>query len=639
MYININEDKCIGCNACIRVCPVHEANQAKLSPDGKHTIITIDKAKCISCGECVKNCVHGARTYEDDTEKFFNDLKNNKKITVVVAPTLRLTEPDSDAMLEHLRTLGVNLIYDVSFGADICTYMHIKAVKEGKVGKIMSQPCAALTEYMLKHKHNLISSLSPVHSPISCTAVYLRKYEHINEPIACISPCIAKKFEFEETGLVQYNVTFKHFVEYMRAHFDFDRTKKFKFDNVAAFCGKIYPKPGGLRECLLNAVPGLDVRNCEGVSHIYHELDHYEKATEKQRPAVYDILSCEYGCISGPGTNFSEENLFSYLSGASDVGSEAFKERKKQTMLNADKQFKWFEKHLKFEDFVREYVPKNVGAKPVTPTQIKNAYSELLKETYSEQHFDCRACGYETCEKMAIAVAKGINIPQNCHQFAVKQAELAHYDALNAQLSVQNQNQRIVGAVNGITEDIEMICSNTVHIGDSCEKNTTEMIAVRDMLKQLSEKCNEINEAVSGIILVNDRYREMSQEIQDITDQTHILSINASVEAARSGEAGKSFAVVAQEIRELASTTRKTTDTVAQNDELVNSETKKVLNTASEISSIVKVLDDTMKRVDRNITETSEMGTSIKLTAVLYSGSYFHGSNSCRSVGNIRVLQ
>ncbi len=615
MYININEEKCIGCNACIRVCPVHEANHAKLSADGRHSIITIDKNKCISCGECVKNCVHGARFYEDDTEKFFNDLKNKKKITVMVAPALRLTEPDSDAMLEHLRTLGAELIYDVSFGADICTYMHIKAVKEGKVGKIMSQPCAALTEYMLKHKHNLISSLSPVHSPISCTAVYLRKYEKVNGPIACISPCVAKKFEFDETGLVQYNVTFKNFVDYMRRNFNFDKNKKFKFDNVAAFCGKIYPKPGGLRECLLNAVPGLDVRNCEGVSHIYHELDRYEKASDKERPAVYDILSCEYGCISGPGTNFNDENLFSYLSCASNVSRDAFSRRKKQTVFNSDKQFKWFEKHLKFEDFVRQYTPKDVGSKPVTATQIKSAYGMLLKETYAEQHFDCRACGYETCEKMAVAIAKGINIPQNCHQFSVRQAEVAHNDALNAKLSVQNQNERIVGAVNGITENIEQICTNTQHIGDSCEKNIIEMVSVKEMLNQLNEKCDEINKAVSGIIIVNNKYREMSQEIHDITDQTHILSINASVEAARSGEAGKSFAVVAQEIRELASTTRKTTDTVAQNDELVGIETKKVLDTASEIGEVVKELSNAIKRVDRNITETSEMGTSIKDTA------------------------
>lgn len=615
MYVTINEKNCIGCNACIRVCPVHDANKAALSSDGKHSVITIDTLKCIGCGECVKSCEHNARSYIDDTDKFFSALKSGNKITVMVAPAFRLTEPDSDAMLAHLRTLGVDVIYDVSFGADICTYMHIKAVKEGKVGKIMSQPCAALTEYMLKHKQELIPSLSPVHSPISCTAVYLRKYKNVGGAIACISPCIAKKFEFEETGLIQYNVTFKRFVEYMKKNYSYDKSKKFEFDNISAYCGKIYPKPGGLKECLLNAAPGLDVRNCEGVNHIYHELDMYAAAAEADRPAVYDILSCEYGCISGPGTNFETNRLFSYLNTASGVSSDAFKGRKKQTIGKTDKQFKWFEKHLKFEDFVRQYVPKNVNSVTVTPREIKLAYNELLKTTYEEQHFDCRACGYSSCERMAMAIAKGINVPQNCHQFVVKKADMANEEVRAAQQSVEMQNERVISAVADISDDIRVICDDTVSIGENCVKNSAEMDSVREMIKLLDEKCNEINVAINGIVQVNERYREMSVEIQNITEQTHILSINASVEAARSGEAGKSFAVVAQEIRDLASNTRKTTDIVDENDEFVRIETDKVLKKAAEIEDVVKSLDEVIRRVHSNVNQTSQVSANITSAA------------------------
>ena len=53
--------------------------------------------------------------------------------------------------------------------------MHLKAVEEKKVGKIISQPCAALTDYILKYKHELIPYLSPVHSPMLCGAVYIKK--------------------------------------------------------------------------------------------------------------------------------------------------------------------------------------------------------------------------------------------------------------------------------------------------------------------------------------------------------------------------------------------------------------------------------------------------------------------------------
>lgn len=618
MFITINEEKCIGCNACIRVCPVHEANTAKLAPSGDHSIISIDTEKCISCGACVEGCVHNARSYIDDTEAFFADLQSGKDITVMVAPAFRLTEPEADAMLAHLRTMGVKLIHDVSFGADICTYMHIKAVREGRCGKIISQPCPAFVEYVLKHKHSLIPKLSPVHSPFGCGAVYLRQYEGVSGPIAFISPCIAKKFELTDTGLGQYNVTFKRFAEYMRNNCNYDRYAKFQFDNTTAFCGKIYPRPGGLKDCLQHAIPDLDVRNCEGVHHLYPTLNYYEMASEEDRPAVFDVLSCANGCVSGPGTNYDESKVFAYMSRASTVGNEAFKQREKRSArynLKSDKQFQWFEKHLKFEDFVRTYTAKDAHSLEVTDTDIMRAYSVLRKKTLTEQSFNCRACGYESCRAMAIAIAKGVNIPESCHQYVIKQSEVAHEDAMAAQRSVEVQSQRIVNAVSEITDDIEKICSDTDVINRHCADNNVAMDSVQELITLFNDKVREINSAVAGIVEVNERYKGMSDDISGITEETHILSINASVEAARAGEFGKSFAVVAQEIRTLASNTRDTTKTVEENDQFVRRETDRVLKIAEEIEELVNKFEDLMKKINANVVQTSSTGEYIKSLA------------------------
>ncbi len=513
MFVAINEEKCIGCNACIRVCPVPEANRAVINKENGQAIISINKDMCISCGECVKHCEHGARFYEDDTEKFFSDLKGGKKITVIVAPALRLTEPDSDAMLAYLRQIGVQVIYDVSFGADICTYMHLKAIREKKVSKVMSQPCAALVEYILKHRHNMIPMLSPVHSPISCTAAYLRKYAGVRGDIACLSPCIAKKFEFEETGLIQYNVTFKKFVEYMTNNFSYDKSQKFKFDNVPAYCGKIYPKPGGLKDCLLNAMPSLDVRNSEGVPHVYEELDYYVSADRNDRPDVYDILSCSHGCISGPGTNFEESKVFSYMKKAESLEAKSFGERRKQTSFNADKQFKWFEKNLRLDDFIRAYSPKHTDNPPANDAAINAAYDALLKKTHSEKHFDCRACGYKSCEQMASAIAKGINSPENCHRYTMKKIELEHQQANQANETIQRQNMQIIDTIGVITDDIEKICNDTNEINALCTNNSGEMENINEIIGVLNDKCAAIHTAVNGIINVNKQYKEISSSI------------------------------------------------------------------------------------------------------------------------------
>ena len=618
MFITINEDKCVGCNACIRVCPVHDANTAKLAPDGQHSIITIDTEKCISCGACISGCDHGARSYEDDTEQFFADLQSGKEIAVMVAPAFRLTEAEADPMLAHLRTMGVKLIHDVSFGADICTYMHIKAVKEGRCGKIISQPCPAFVEYVLKHKQDLIPKLSPVHSPVGCGMVYLRKYEGFNGSIAFLSPCIAKKFELQDTGLGQYNVTFKRFAEYMKQNFKYDRYATFTYDSTSAYCGKIYPRPGGLKDCLQHAIPNLDVRNCEGVHHLYPTLEYYGGASDVDRPDVFDVLSCANGCISGPGTNYDDSKVFAYMSRANSVGNEAFSQREKATIkysIKTDKQFQWFERHLKFEDFVREYQPKDPHKREITDADIRSAFDTLSKFTRAEQTYDCRACGYKSCQEMAEALAMGVNIPENCHQYVIRKAEEAHKDAIAVQSSLEAQSQRIVDAVGQITGDIEKICGDTDVINSQCAENNDEMGLVQDTIDALNLKCGEIDAALASIIEVNERYKEMSDAISSITEETHILSINASVEAARAGELGKSFAVVAQEIRTLASSTRDTTKTVEENDKFVKQGTDRILGIAKEIEDLVSGLEGIMKKVNENVVKTSTTGEYIKEVA------------------------
>ncbi len=244
--ININPDKCIGCTSCIRICPAHVANIASIANDGK-TVIHIDEDKCIKCGECIKACEsHGARTFEDDTETFFDDLMRGEKIIVIAAPSIKTAfEKDWKQLLSYLRQKGADSIYDVSFGADICTWAHIKLAEKNKDIHVISQPCAAVTNYILKYRHELLKYLSPVHSPMMCLASYIRNQLGKTGKIAVLSPCIAKKDEFEMTGLAQYNVTFKRLREYLKnngINLSSVAVSKRLFDGDEGLTGAIYPR-------------------------------------------------------------------------------------------------------------------------------------------------------------------------------------------------------------------------------------------------------------------------------------------------------------------------------------------------------------------------------------------------------------
>lgn len=125
--INTYEEKCMGCNKCIVKCPVN-ANDAKIV-EGKNKI-SINPVQCIQCGECIDICDHNARYYEDNTEDLFRQLKNGEKISILVAPAIRHNFNEYKRLFAFLKHLGANLIYDVSFGADITTWAYLKVLKK-----------------------------------------------------------------------------------------------------------------------------------------------------------------------------------------------------------------------------------------------------------------------------------------------------------------------------------------------------------------------------------------------------------------------------------------------------------------------------------------------------------------------------
>ena len=228
---------------------------------------------------------------------------------------------------------------------------------------------------------------------------------------------------------------------------------------------------------------------------------------------------------------------------------------------------------------------------------------------------NCGACGYESCEQMAFAIAKGINVPQNCHQFTSRQSGIATQQAIAAGDAVKAQNNMIIGVIDDIMGDITLIRDNTSLISEQCQGNKGSMVAVEQKLDFLRSKCAEIDSALKGIIHVNDLYNKMTDSIRTITEQTHILSLNASVEAARAGMAGKTFQVVAGEIRNLAAKTKATTKTAEENDQIVKGETAKVMKIAEEIEEMVNELAKVMEEVEEHLNETNRTGEKIETVA------------------------
>lgn len=95
--VRLHEENCVGCNKCIRVCPIPSANTAYTIDGGIK--VKVNQDNCIRCGRCLDVCDHGSRYYVDDTERFFNDLENGKSISIITAPALKVNIPEYKSFL------------------------------------------------------------------------------------------------------------------------------------------------------------------------------------------------------------------------------------------------------------------------------------------------------------------------------------------------------------------------------------------------------------------------------------------------------------------------------------------------------------------------------------------------------------
>ncbi len=403
---------CIGCNKCITVCPV-QANDA-MYINGKNVIQAQEKL-CIYCGNCIDACTHQARCNHDDSESFIDALKAGVPFSLLVAPSVRANLPRYRRVLGYLKQLGVKFFYDVSFGADISTWGYVRNLQQGK-GPLITQPCPVVVRYIEKFLPELLPRLAPVHSPAMCTAIYMKQVMGIDTSLAFLSPCIAKKMEFEdgETGdFIQLNVTFQGLLQYLEdKNIDLNEMPEVSFDNPAGAMGFIFPRPGGLTENLrLHMDEDIWVRQIEGIDEVEKYLQHYAKRVELGLPVplVVDLLSCKQGCNNGTGT---AKHLH-----LDDIDFDTNQRKAKVDIEQANALFRHFDDTLNLDAFSRGYTVRSHERLEVSDEQLEEAFILLGKEKQDDREIDCFSCGFSNCYSFARAVALGQNHKWNCVQY------------------------------------------------------------------------------------------------------------------------------------------------------------------------------------------------------------------------------
>jgi hemerythrin-like metal-binding protein len=167
----------------------------------------------------------------------------------------------------------------------------------------------------------------------------------------------------------------------------------------------------------------------------------------------------------------------------------------------------------------------------------------------------------------------------------------------------RNESVSVAAAAKQSTVSIQSVASATEQLSSAIREISHQVSQSAELTDRAAGIADSMGQKVQGLVATVARIGDVVRLITDIAEQTNLLALNATIEAARAGEAGRGFAVVASEVKSLANQTAKATEDIGRQIGEVQSSTEETVSSIQQITDAVKNINEVASSISAAVEE------------------------------------